>query len=234
MTFGRYKMQYVFDGIVIVVLVLFTVIGARKGFIKAAADLLGGIIAMIAAGMLSNPVAEFIYTKLFAEAVESRIKAVLEVKGLELSEYFAQLPEFVSRWLDFAGINADTVAQKMAESGGSAAETVTTTLAPIFVGLINVFVVIILFLLFMIIIKALANLLTGFFHLPLLKEVNGLLGAVLGILLGLLMVWVAIGAIEFFQPMMEHDTLDKLNTLVENSTVCDILVRMNPIKWMFE
>lgn len=234
MTFGRYKMQYVFDGIVIVVLVLFTVIGTRKGFIKAAADLLGGIIAMIAAGMLSNPVAEYIYSKLFSSAVEQKVKAVLEVKEMELADYFAQLPEFVSRWLNFTGVNADTVAQKMSESGNSAAETVVASLAPVFVGLINVFVVIILFLLFMIIIRALANLLTGLFHLPLLKEVNGLLGAVLGILLGLLVVWVAIGAIEFFQPMMELETLDKLNNLVENSTVCDFLVKINPVKWMYE
>lgn len=227
-------MQYVFDGIIVAVLVFFTVVGVKKGFIKAAADLLGGIISMIAAGMLSNPAAEFIYEKLFAEAVKQKVTGVLEVKQMELADYFMQLPEFVSRWLDYAGINADTVAQKMAESGDSAAETVTATLAPIFIGLINVFVVIILFLLFMIIIKALANLLTGLFHLPLLKEVNGLLGAVLGVLLGLLVVWIVIGAIEFFHPMMESESLEKLTSLVENSTVCKILVDMNPIKWIFE
>ena len=227
-------MQYVFDGIVIVVLVLFTVIGAKKGFIKAAADLLGGVAAMIAAGMLSTPVAEYIYTKLFAEGVELKVKNAFEVKEMEIGEFFAELPEFVSRWLNFTGINADTVAQKIAENGDSTAETVVNSLAPVFISLINVFVVIILFLLFMIITKAVANLLTGLFHLPLLKEVNGLLGAVLGILLGVLVVWIAIGAIEFFQPMMEHETLTKLNNLVDNSTVCDILVKMNPVKWIFE
>ena len=227
-------MQYLFDGIIIGALVLFTVIGARKGFIKAAADLLGGLISMIAAGMLSSPVAEYIYTKLFSEAVKLKVKEALEVKGMELTEYFEELPEFVARWLDFTGINADTVGEKLAGSSASAAEVVAETLAPVFIGLINVFVVIILFLLFMIIIKALANLLTGLFHLPLLKEVNGVLGAVLGLILGALVLWILMGAIEFFEPMMAADAQQKLSSLVENSIICEMLVSMNPVKWIFE
>ena len=47
-------------------------------------------------------------------------------------------------------------------------------------------------------------------------------------------MWIAVGAVAFFQPMMEHETLTKLNNLVDNSTVCDILVKMNPVKWIFE
>lgn len=227
-------MQYLFDIIIVAVLVLFTVIGAKKGFIKAAADLLGGIVAMIAAGILSNPVAEFIYSKLFAEAVEHKVRAVLEIKGMELDDYFGELPEFVSRWLDFAGINAETVSSRIASSGDSAAEVVTQTLAPVFIGFINVFVVIILFLLFMIIIKALANLLTGLFHLPLLKEVNGILGAVLGLILGAIVVWIAAGAIDFFKPMMETETQRKIDNMVENSIVCETMVDMNPVEWIFE
>ena len=66
-------MHFLLDAGAVAVLLLLAVIGAKKGFIKACADFCGSLLAMIGAGILSGPAAEWIYGAFFAR--RSRIRS---------------------------------------------------------------------------------------------------------------------------------------------------------------
>ena len=91
----------------------------------------------------------------------------------------------------------------------------------------------VLFLLFMMVVRALADLLGKVFYLPGLRQINGLLGGVFGFLLALVSVWVVISAVQVFTPMLSAELQADVEHALERSILAGLIVRMNPLKAMF-
>lgn len=231
-------MQFVFDAIILVMLIIFTVIGVKKGFVRACAEFLGAIASAIAASMLGGQLASFLYNTFFKEGIYEKISTAVSADGAGVSDgikkLFEGLPDFVVQWLSSNGITAKGLEASAGQSSKAVATVITDTLSPVFISLIKVFVVIILFLLFMIIIKAIANLLSGIFSLPILRQINGLLGGVCGLFLGTIVIWIVVGAVQFFEPMMASDLQKDMDKTINNSIICKYVVAMNPVKWIFD
>ena len=109
-----------------------------------------------------------------------------------------------------------------------------TKAAPVFVGFLKVLAVIVLFCLFMIVVRIVANLLATVFHLPILRAVDGLLGGVFGLLLAVISIWIVLAAVQVFTPMLAADTQAQVETALRQSYLAGLVVNWNPLGIMFQ
>ncbi len=232
-------MGYALDLIIVVVCVLFVAIGAHRGFIRSAAHFLGAVIAASFAGLLGGPVAQWLFDTLFRPALVERIGESLTELGngdtyTMVQGVFASLPDFLIRALESGGVTAASVTEAMAAQSGQAADLIASALAPVFVGFLKVLVVIVLFCLFMVLVRVLSNLLATAFRLPILNAVDGLLGGVFGLFLAVVSIWIVLAAIHVFTPMLAADAQAQVETALRQSYLTGLVVHWNPLGIMFQ
>ncbi len=232
-------MGYALDLIIVVVCVLFVAIGAHRGFIRSAAHFLGAVIAASFAGLLGGPVAQWLFDTLFRPALVERIGESLTELGngdtyTMVQGVFASLPDFLIRALESGGVTAASVTEAMAAQSGQAADLIASALAPVFVGFLKVLVVIVLFCLFMVLVRVVSNLLATAFRLPILNAVDGLLGGVFGLFLAVVSIWIVLAAVHVFTPMLAADAQAQVETALRQSYLTGLVVHWNPLGIMFQ
>ena len=231
-------MNYALDIVLLCVFLLFVAVGIRRGFIRSAAHFLGAVLSACLAAMLGGAAAQWVFDALFRDALVEKIGESLATigtgdAGVAVESFLASLPEFIVRALESAGVTASTISGGIATQSGQAAGLIADALAPVFVGFLKVLAVIVLFLLFMMLVRLLADVLSAAFHLPILSQVNGLLGGVFGFLLALISVWVVISAVQVFTPMLGSETQSEIETALRQSIIAGAFVNMNPLGVMF-
>lgn len=218
------------DIAVLITVVLFALIGAKKGFIKACADFIGAFAAMIAAGILSRPAAEWVYYTFFHDALMEKIAAA--ITGLDAVEavqaVFSEFPAVIRRALAAVGISESGVIEQVEGSVLDIAESITTAISPMLISFVQVLAMVVLFILLLVVIRALASFLTGLFELPVLHSVNGLLGAVFGILMGIIAIWIVLACVQAFLPLLSSNMQQRITELLEQSVLFEKLYDFNP------
>ncbi len=232
-------MGYVWDVVFVGICVAFVAIGAHRGFIRSAAHFLGAVISACLAALLGGAVAQWVFDALFRPALVERIGESLANLGngdtyTAVQGVFSSLPEFVLRALEDAGVTAASVTEALAGQSGQAADLIADSLSPVFVGFLKVLAVIVLFCLFMVVVRILANMLSTVFHLPVLNAVNGLLGGVFGFLLAVVSIWIVLAAVRVFTPMLAADTQAQVETALRQSLIAGMMVHWNPLGIMFQ
>lgn len=227
-------MNYILDIIIVVVIALFVIFGAKNGIIRSLGEFVGSIVAAFASAALGERFATVVYNGFFRQSVITKINAAMAVNSGDATSYFSSLPAFVTRWLSENGITEQTVSDAVQSGSKNAAAAVESAISPFLIGIIKVFCIIVIFMLLMIIIKVLVKLLSGLFELPVLKQINGLFGAVFGFLAGAVVLWIVLGAVQFFRPMMSQNMQDKVNAAVDNSIIYEAVSDANPFEWIFD
>lgn len=231
-------MNYALDIILLCVFLLFVAVGIRRGFIRSAAHFLGAVVSACLAAMLGGAAAQWVFDALFRDALVEKIGASLSALGtgdasMAVEGFLSSLPDFLVRALEESGVTASSVAGSIATQSGQAAELIADSLAPVFVSFLKVLAVIVLFLLFMMLVRVLSEILSAAFHLPVLSQVNGLLGGVFGFLLALVTVWVVLSAVQVFLPMLASDTQAEIQAALRQSVIAGAFVNLNPLGIMF-
>ena len=232
-------MGYVLDILIVAVCVVFIVVGAYRGLIRSAAHFLGAVLAACLASALGGPLAQWVFDTLFRPALVERIGESLTSFGsgdtlAAVQQVLSSLPDFILRALEQAGVTDVTIASSLASQSCQAASAIADALSPVFVGFLKVLAVIVLFFLFMMVVRALAGVLSTAFHLPILRQVNALLGGVLGLLLAVVSLWILLAAMEVFTPMLASDMQAQMEDALRQSTLAGPLVNWNPLDIMFQ
>ncbi len=231
-------MKYALDLILVCVFLLFTLIGIHRGFVKSAVHFLGSVAAAFLASVLGGAVAQWVFAALFRDALVEKIGASMASLGTgdlsaSLEGVLSSLPDFIVRALEDAGVTVSSLQGIVTHGSGEAAELVADSLAPVFVGFLKVLAVIVLFLLFMMLVRVLADLAAKAFSMPLLRQLNGLLGGVFGFLLAFVSVWILVSALQVFAPMLSAEMQADVEIALDRSLIAGALVRLNPLGVMF-
>jgi uncharacterized membrane protein required for colicin V production len=228
-------MNYVMDVSLLVLLIISFVIGFKKGLIRSVVDLFGGIISALLAAFVGARCSEWLYDKLFRPSVLGKVTdAIGTSQGADaVTNVFKSLPDFIVRLFNLNGVTEQTVMKAINNQTDNMAEIITDAISPLLIAIIKVFIIIFLFLLFMIILKAIASALTKLFSVPVLHQINGLLGGLFGLCLGLLIIWVFLGALNFFEPMMTTADREKLTSTVNSTYIAKVVTDLNPVKWIY-
>ena len=218
------------DIIVLAVILLFALVGAKKGFIKSFVDFVGAFAAMIAAAILSLPAAEWIHNTFFRDALMEKITMAVTDMDAEgaVKTVFEGFPELVIRALSAVGITQNSVMTQVEGSTLGIAEAITDAISPMLIGLVRVLAMVVLFILLLVVIRAVGSLISGLFSLPLLNSINKLLGAVFGILLAFVAIWVVLACVQAFLPLLSAELQMKILDAQESSALYAFLYQFNP------
>jgi len=231
-------MPYILDLVLFGIFVLFVAVGVFRGFLRSAIHFLGSIIAACLSAALGGAAAQWLFDSFFRGALVGRVQESLNSLGTSdalssIDNLLASLPDFIVRALEDAGVTSSSISGGITDGSAMAAESVVALLAPTFVSFLKVLAVIVIFALLMVIVRILAEVLSKVLHLPVLGILDSILGGVCGFLMALVLVWVALAAVQVFVPMLDSGTQSQIYQALEDSIIAGIFVNMNPLGNMF-
>lgn len=193
-------MIYLFDVLMVALVVLCVWLGWHRGFVRTVGGLVALIAAVLVSAVFSGPIAKAIY----ANTVEPKVMEVLEthVEGqilpdaAQLDAALERMPELVSSMLNNSGLGSgaevlakiDFVRADETAAAGIARQVITPVVLPLIRTLCSVVLFALAYVLALLAARAL-NVMT---KLPLIKQANRLLGLFGGAITGVLWMLFAI------------------------------------------
>lgn len=196
-------MMYLLDALVVGVLVLCVCLGWRRGFVRTVSGLAALVAAVLVAAVFSGPVAKTIYVN----AVEPKVVSALEdhVEGEllpteeQLDRALERFPSFVTALLETEDL--DSGAAILAQVNAAQTEVVAVdrivdqVITPVVLPLIRLVCSVLLFVVGYLAALLLLRTLNVVTKLPLIKQMNNVLGLLAGVVTGGLWVLFIVRAL---------------------------------------
>ena len=185
----------IIDIIILAVVIIFAIIGIKRGFIKEIVSLIGAVVAISLSFWLAGLCSDFIYDKLIEEKVSTKIsQTIIETADNSLNSIEDNIPDSLLKAAELLKIDVSSViGNDVSESLEATAESVANNLMksivqPMCTKFILVISFIILFILLMVIISLVAKALNVVAKLPVLNSLNRLLGGIVVALRGAVII----------------------------------------------
>lgn len=192
---------WIIDLLLIAVFIFMVLAAARRGFVVTVLRLAAWAASIALAGVLSSALAEPIYNAFIAESARGLIAENIgtAVQSSQAAQYaqevITELPQALRQLAEVAGISTGDLLTGLQASAFTAANAAAvleqSIVAPIAIAVIRLLTGLALFLLLMIALRFVCARLEKLRRLPVLKQADGLLGAGLGIIKGVLLLFVA-------------------------------------------
>lgn len=228
-------MGFTADICIIVILILCIVVGVSRGFVYSAVKFLGAIAAAVLSAMLSTPIATWLFQTFFRtsllEKVNDALSGSVDLTGV--AAVLEQFPEFITQLLAKQGITQQSLLKTIETQQGNAGVLIVDTLAPALIALLEVLVAIVLFMLFLIVVRGVASLISGVFRLPVLDTINKLLGGLTGLLTGILTIWLLLTVLQAISPALSLEAQAAVNRFFDSSVAAKVFQSFNPMTGLF-
>ena len=189
-------MAYLLDILLVALFALCVWLGWRRGFIKTVSGLIALVVAVLVASVLSGPIANAVYSTAVEPVVLTTLEEQFTTEALpaatEIDTALEKLPAFVTGLLKAGEMDSGAaILEKVnaVAAGETVARAITDrVITPIVLPLLQMLCSVILFIVAYLLAAIVLRLLDVVAKLPLLKQLNNLLGVVAGALTGA--VWV--------------------------------------------
>lgn len=195
---------YILDGILILIVAVCVFVGYRRGFIRSIVQLVGMLAAIVVAFSLSGMIAEWAYDGFFKAPIQESVVELLHrdetPEPEEIEEVLSVVPSFLRNTLNVDEIAKEAVTvitEKVNETAETTAELVATEVVrPVAITVMRVLLFIVLAIVLSLVVKLLLKLLKPITKLPVLRQADGTLGAIIGVVKGLLFVLIAVAVMQ--------------------------------------
>lgn len=229
-------MNYICDGILILVAAICIGFSMKKGFISASKK----ILALILTALLLSSVQPVMLNMLQSTPASNAIRQMV-AKNISASYKREALPEdtdtteteetqvIVSSlgFPKFMQKSINKTVSGMNDIKNNVMEVITDAVTLMILKLLSV---ILLFLVVKLFVFLLLKLLEGLFELPGLKTLNRLLGAVLGVINALLLIYIICGAVSLFTP---SEKIELVSETVKNTYILKYFYENNLLMALF-
>lgn len=218
--------------------VLTIFIAKKKGFVLTLLDFAAFFLAVFLAIPVSGWLAEGVYNTFISQSVVTALESQLPSAAssaeiaAQVNAVLSDFPDFVTAYASSIGIDISEISRQVSAAGasaGSLAQTVEANIvAPIVTAVCKAIIFVILLIIFVILLKIAARLINQFFKLPVLKTLNGTLGAILGVLkaaVGIVIICSVIGLIG----ELTAESTPVIQNSVNDSVVAEFVNDHNPI-----
>ena len=193
----------ILDIFCLIIVVVFAIIGIKTGAAKVVFRLLSVVCSFVLSLFLSHFLAELVYNAFIKQTITDNISKVVNDTALgtaqqKASELLGSLPALLANSLEYFRISEAKVTDMFNTSAVSGIEGAVMT--PI-VGVVSFVIFVILFLIFVFVFKKLFGVIAKIFRLPFIRVVDSLLGLVLGILEGILAIYIFAFALKIIIPL---------------------------------
>lgn len=214
----------IIDIVVAAVLLGFAVYGGKRGLFRALSGLLAVVVALVGAGIIAatfTPPVTKVVTPLIAGRIEEKVESAMAVQsagsGVQMPEADTEDPSAIQDLLALLGLDdevrsqlAEEVQEKVRDTGASIAAAVVESMARSFIyGALYILSFAALLLLMKVLIGAMDLVL----KLPLLRGLNTLGGAAVGLVEGALLLFLAVWVLRRLGVSFESDALAEAHIL---------------------
>lgn len=184
-----------FDLILLAILLLVAMRYAGKGFAAALVQFAGNLASLLGASIFSQNIAPVLFTNFFENNFTTSIEKTLADGGQ------VQMDQLVEK---YAGFLPDEIQQSIIQSAGGvltgnapelAEQVVSQVIAPLLTPIIAIVVFFVAFALCKVIVGFVVAVLTNFNRIPILGSVNKLLGFGMGLLAGVVDLYLILCAV---------------------------------------
>lgn len=208
------------DIIIIAVFALLFFIDFKRGIAITILNVAGLALTGFLAYHISNFLASWVYTAFVQQTLTTNLQQMIDTQGINsaIANSFSALPNWVMGMLGFFlsifGLDSSVYTNDF-QVPNSAATAVSTSvenlIQPVITGMFRLVIGAVLSIIIFIIIKILVKKLAIVFKIPVVKQINKLLGGVLGLAEAAILVFFAVnifsGVLEFSNPEMLNNPM---------------------------
>lgn len=238
-------MWLILDLVLILVIALYAVSGAKKGLIKALCGMGVTIVSLIIALNFYSPLAAYFRSTLIYEQMTENLSGKIEAyindnaDSQSFSELINDAPESLDIILKGFGTSLEDVSAKMdamIESGETnlAAGLSDYIVKPAAKMLSNALAIIVMFIASLIVLNIALLLLDLIFKLPVLNFANKLGGFVAGAAIGLLISFVVCAVINIALPVLPGVGIEIDSDTAAKATVFTAISDINPLSFLYD
>lgn len=208
------------DIIIIAVFALLFFIDFKRGIAITILNVAGVALTGFLAYHISNFLASWVYTAFVQQTLTTNLQQMIDTQGINsaIANSFSALPNWVMGMLGFFlsifGLDSSVYTNDF-QVPNSAAAAVSTSVGnliqPVITGMFRLVIGVVISIIIFIIIKILVKKLARVFKIPVVKQINKLLGGVLGLAEAAILVFFAVnifsGVLEFSNPEMLNNPM---------------------------
>lgn len=209
------------DIIIIAVFALLFFIDFKRGIAITILNVAGVALTGFLAYHISNFLASWVYTAFVQQTLTTNLQQMIDTQGINsaIANSFSALPNWVMGMLGFFlsifGLDSSVYTNDF-QVPNSAAAAVSTSVVenliqPVIIGMFRLVIGVVISIIIFIIIKILVKKLARVFKIPVVKQINKLLGGVLGLTEVAILVFFAVnifsGVLEFSNPEMLNNPM---------------------------
>lgn len=225
----------IIDLLIIIFVVATAVLSARKGFLMSLLDVVSYVVAGILVKTFSPSVSAYVYDSYFAEELSNKLKELLPdgkcYDGLYsvIEQTLSVVPTEITDIAKQFGIYPSESAFKgFAEKYDYFTVSMIEDrfIVPIVKGTVSVVAIILMFILFVIVLKIISVLINSILtrkNHPVIRRTNTLFGAALGVVKGCVFAMIICFAINIIAPILANDTLTEASG---NSYFCNLIAEL--------
>ncbi len=231
------------DVILIAALVIFVVLGAKKGFIRALLDGFSTLIAGVLAYTFVEPASQYAYDSFVRNLVRNSLSNALNSTTNDFGSVtekveilIDKIPESAINFSAKFGFNVDAVADSIIKSRPSDKEvlidTIMTDIADkIMMPLVETITFIVLLVAFVFVLAVVIRLFDSLIKkIPVVKETDKVFGALLGLLKGVIVIFVACTVLAFIAGSSQDEQFVEI---VSSSKILEFVNNNNPLLNIF-
>lgn len=229
-------MSLLIDIILAGILICCFVHGYKRGFVRSLTGFVGYLLAAMLSSALSNMLSVSLYRSILRGPMVDSVTEFLETNAAaataEQAQLFLdQLPAPAANLLANEGITADTIAGQLTGTAADAAPQIVDLLSPVVINLSRIVLMVVLFSVFMMVVRIVVRTVAAVFRLPLLRQINGLLGAAFGLLSGVIVVMLLCAVMQLAAPLLGQ--AGTTQQAVQESRIYQLVYENNPVYSMF-
>lgn len=189
-------MNIFLDGLILLILVLFTIIGVHKGLIRSVINLFGTVFSAYFSVIAAKVCAQWVYASMIKQSIISSVSDSLKASAGDgalstVNDIIESLPDFIKAIVPNA--KASIQLQDALDSGiNSIAAAVEQLVSPVVTAILSIALTVVLFVLFMVLVRFISRAVTRVCRVTVLFGVNRMLGGILGLLKGSVLIMLAV------------------------------------------
>lgn len=208
------------DIIIIAVFALLFFIDFKRGIAITILNVAGVALTGFLAYHISNFLASWVYTAFVQQTLTTNLQQMIDTQDINsaIANSFSALPNWVMGMLGFFlsifGLDSSVYTNDFQVSNSAAAAVSTSVenlIQPVITGMFRLVIGVVISIIIFIIIKILVKKLARVFKIPVVKQINKLLGGVLGLAEAAILVFFAVnifsGVLEFSNPEMLNNPM---------------------------
>ena len=232
-------MGIILDIVLVLLLAIFLYDGFKRGAVKSLIDIVGYVVVLTLTSWLAGILADAIFTTFVQPHVLNEINQALQSStgsdpASQVSTLFNTLPSFVTNTLNFYGVTQEHLVSAARASSNNIAEDIMKSISPVFINLIKTVAFSTLIVVLTSVFKVFSRTLNRVFNLPILKQINKLLGLVCGALKCVIIIFIVCYIIQIVLPMMSNTPEILSQNSIDSTIIFKNIYYNNPLNSIIE